>query len=68
MEILWELLQIAFKAYILLLWEKVRSWQGSREYLVEQVIEEEILKALKGISDIKAPWIDGYGASFFKSI
>ncbi|XP_058776555.1 uncharacterized protein LOC131650866 [Vicia villosa] len=35
--------------------------------LIARVTEEEIRIALKGIGDLKAPGIDGYGAKFFKS-
>lgn len=37
-----------------------------RQSLVVPVSEQEILLALNGISDMKAPRIDGYGDRFFK--
>ncbi|CAK8530761.1 unnamed protein product [Lathyrus sativus] len=39
-----------------------------REYLTKTISEDEITKALKGIGDLKAPGLDGYGAKFFKTI
>lgn len=38
-----------------------------RNYLISQVSEEEILKAFKGINDIKSPGPNGYGEQFFKA-
>ncbi|CAK8535453.1 unnamed protein product [Lathyrus sativus] len=38
-----------------------------REYLSKNITEEDITKALKGIGDLKAPGLDGYGARFFKA-
>ena len=38
-----------------------------RQFLVAPVSDQEILKALNGIGDLKSPGIDGYGAKFFKS-
>lgn len=35
-------------------------------YFIAPMTEEKIVKALKGISDLTAPGIDGYGAKFFK--
>lgn len=35
--------------------------------LIAPISEQEILKALNGIGDMKAPGIDGYGARFFKA-
>jgi hypothetical protein len=37
-----------------------------REFLVAPVREDEILRALKSIGDLKAPGLDGFGANFFK--
>ncbi|CAK8567578.1 unnamed protein product [Lathyrus sativus] len=37
-----------------------------REFLINTITEEEIVKSLKGIGDLKAPGIDGFGAKFFK--
>jgi hypothetical protein len=36
------------------------------EFLVAPVREDEILRALKSIGDLKAPGLDGFGANFFK--
>ncbi|KAL5184132.1 Transposon TX1 uncharacterized protein [Glycine soja] len=36
-------------------------------FLTATVTEAEIVKALQGIGDLKAPGIDGYGAKFFKN-
>ncbi|CAK8536554.1 unnamed protein product [Lathyrus sativus] len=38
-----------------------------REYLTRPISENKITKALKGIGDLKAPGLDGYGAKFFKT-
>lgn len=38
-----------------------------RKLLVEPIGELETLTALKGIGDLKAPGLDGYGATFFKA-
>ncbi|CAK8579589.1 unnamed protein product [Lathyrus sativus] len=38
-----------------------------REYLIRLISENDITKALKGIGDLKAPGLDGFGAKFFKS-
>ncbi|CAK8531160.1 unnamed protein product [Lathyrus sativus] len=38
-----------------------------REYLTRNIIEDDIIKALRGIGDLKAPGLDGYGAKFFKA-
>lgn len=39
-----------------------------RKLLVKRVDEMEILAPLKGIGELKVPTLDGYGATFFKSI
>ncbi|KAL5134431.1 Transposon TX1 uncharacterized protein [Glycine soja] len=36
-------------------------------FLTATITEVEIVKALQGIGDLKAPGIDGYGAKFFKN-
>ncbi|CAK8533160.1 unnamed protein product [Lathyrus sativus] len=38
-----------------------------REYLTRNITEDDIFKALRGIGDLKAPGLDGYGAKFFKA-
>lgn len=42
------------------------TWE-ERAYLIALVTDQEIKKSLKGISDLKAPSIDGYGSNFFKA-
>lgn len=37
------------------------------DHLISPVIKEEISKALKCISDLTVPGINGYGAMFFKA-
>ncbi|CAI8590828.1 unnamed protein product [Vicia faba] len=39
-----------------------------RKYLIGNITNEEIIKALKSIGNLKAPGIDGYGAKFFKDV
>lgn len=38
-----------------------------RRYLVSNITEQDIERALKGIGDDKSPGIDGFGAKFFKA-
>ncbi|CAK8563338.1 unnamed protein product [Lathyrus sativus] len=38
-----------------------------RNYLIRNISEADITKALKGIGDLKTPGMDGYGAKFFKA-
>ncbi|PNY02575.1 hypothetical protein L195_g025887 [Trifolium pratense] len=38
-----------------------------KELLLAPIMEDEILRALKSIGDLKAPGMDGFGAKFFKS-
>ncbi|CAK8579612.1 unnamed protein product [Lathyrus sativus] len=38
-----------------------------REYLIKNITEEDITKALRGIGDLKAPGLDGYRTRFFKA-
>ncbi|MCI29497.1 transposon TX1 putative 149 kDa protein, partial [Trifolium medium] len=38
-----------------------------RDFLVAPVREDEILRALNSIGDLKAPGMDGFGAKFFKA-
>ncbi|CAK8579067.1 unnamed protein product [Lathyrus sativus] len=38
-----------------------------REYLTRNITEDDIIKALRGIGNLKAPGLDGYGAKFFKA-
>ncbi|KAI5415606.1 hypothetical protein KIW84_040864 [Lathyrus oleraceus] len=38
-----------------------------RHALIVHVTDQEILKALKGIGDLKAPSMDGFGSKFFKA-
>ncbi|XP_058784212.1 uncharacterized protein LOC131658983 [Vicia villosa] len=40
---------------------------SQREYLTSIVTEKEIWNTLKGIGDLKAPGIDGYGTKIFKA-
>ncbi|CAK8536977.1 unnamed protein product [Lathyrus sativus] len=38
-----------------------------REYLIRPISENDITTTLKGIGDLKAPCLDGFGAKFLKS-
>ncbi|CAK8543473.1 unnamed protein product [Lathyrus sativus] len=38
-----------------------------REYITRTISEADFTKALRGIGDLKAPGLDGYGAKFFKA-
>lgn len=38
-----------------------------RDSIISPITDEEIVNALKGISDNTSPSFDGYGAKFFKS-
>lgn len=41
--------------------------QGHRDNLIRAVTKKEMWEALKGIGDLKAPGLDGYGSKFFKA-